>query len=987
MRTLRSILFVVAGLVIVPSVVYAQASITGVVKDISGAVLPGVTVEAASPALIEKTRTAATDGTGQYRIIDLAPGIYSVTFTLTGFNTVKREGIELMGSFVASVNVELKVGAVEESVTVTAETPLVDTQRTTQERSIAHDVIDTVPSGRLPTELAVLIPGVVTTGSVAFNGMGAQDVGGSGGDQVVTLGVHGSPSSASKVTQNGVALNTNLGNWDFITPNVGAAQEVTVETSGTSAEFTEGGVRMNLIPREGGNTFRGTFFGGFSNNGMAANNLTPDLQARGLTAINSVKKVVDANPGVGGPLVQDRLWFYGSYHLNVADTWASGTGYDPNWNSPNSFVNPFSHVASLAPVSNDGLWKEGQVRVTGQVTPKNKVAFSWTKEAQCKCPSYNSAIGSPGINNRWGTSAATVDWTAPVTSRLLFEAHMFYQRPQWGWYPLDGTNPNIVIAQDQSNGTLYHGGWLSDFDSHTGYDLRYRVSMSYVTGAHAFKVGFNNGRAHWDTSFTSAGANEPVSYRFNNGIPNQLTEYALPYHQLWDLNSDGGAFAQDRWTLHRLTVNAGVRWDHYKSTNDGQTVGPVPLVPNRNVTLFDTTDLAWNDVTPRLGVALDLFGDGKTALKASVSKYVAGQTGPFAPPIGQNGAGTLVNIASRSWTDSNGNFFPDCNLLNTALNGECGPLSPSNFGSTTPGKIYAPDVRSGWGSRGYDWEFSTGVQRQILPRVSAEVSYFRRIFGNFLVTDNLAVPASGYNSFSITAPTNPLLPGGGGYTVGGLYNVNPSYFSSPANNLIELSNAVGSQIQHWNGIDITSNARLGGGFTVQGGVSMGRTTTDNCAILSQLPGLGGSTPAIYCHVDTPFLAQVKLLESYTVPRVNVLVSAAFQSIPGPAEQATYTATNAVVQPSLGRPLSGNAANVSVNLIDPNVVYGDRLNQLDLRLGKILKYGRTRSTVSLDVYNLMNSSAVLQQSSAYGNFLQPQVLVVGRFAKISLQFDF
>jgi hypothetical protein len=170
-------------------------------------------------------------------------------------------------------------------------------------------------------------------------------------------------------------------------------------------------------------------------------------------------------------------------------------------------------------------------------------------------------------------------------------------------------------------------------------------------------------------------------------------------------------------------------------------------------------------------------------------------------------------------------------------------------------------------------------------------------------------------------------------------------------------------------------------------VSIGRTTTDNCAILTQLPGLGGSTPAMYCHVDTPFLIQVKLLGSYTVPRVNVLVSAAFQSIPGPAEQATYTATNAVVQPSLGRPLSGNAANVPVNLIDPNVVYGDRLNQLDLRFGKIVKYGRTRSTVSLDLYNVMNSSAVLQQSTAYGNFLQPQVLVVGRFAKIGLQFDF
>src|SRR5438477_6398209 len=325
MRIVKSIRLVVSALVMVPSVVFAQASITGVVKDTSSGVLPGVTVEASSPALIERTRSVVTDGTGQYRIVDLRPGTYDVTFTLAGFNTLKREGIELTGSFVASVNVELRVGTVTETVTVTGESPLVDVQSTTRQRSMTHDVIDAVPSGRLPTELAVLIPGVVTVGSVAFNGQGAQDVGGSGGDQVVTVGIHGSKGDSSKITQNGVATNMNLGNWNLITPNIGGAQEVSVNTSGISAESSEGGVQMNIIPREGGNAFRGTFFGSFANNGMASNNLTDDLRARGLTAINSVKKVVDINPGIGGPVMKDRLWFYGTYYLNEADNWASGT--------------------------------------------------------------------------------------------------------------------------------------------------------------------------------------------------------------------------------------------------------------------------------------------------------------------------------------------------------------------------------------------------------------------------------------------------------------------------------------------------------------------------------------------------------------------------------------------------------------------------------------------------------------------------------------
>ena len=164
MRRLSRILFALAWMVIIPSAVYAQGSIAGIVKDTSGAVLPGVTVEASSPALIEKTRAVVTDGTGQYKIVDLRPGTYSVTFTLPGFAVVKRDGIELTGAFTATVNADMKVGAVEETVTVTGETPIVDIQNTLKERSLAHDVIDAIPTGRLAQNLAVLLPGVTIQG-------------------------------------------------------------------------------------------------------------------------------------------------------------------------------------------------------------------------------------------------------------------------------------------------------------------------------------------------------------------------------------------------------------------------------------------------------------------------------------------------------------------------------------------------------------------------------------------------------------------------------------------------------------------------------------------------------------------------------------------------------------------------------------------------------------------------------------------------------
>ena len=191
MRGLSRIFVAFASMVIVPSALYAQASIAGVVKDTSGAVLPGVTVETSSPALIEKTRSVVTDGTGQYRIVDLRPGTYTVTFTLGGFSIVKREGIELTGSFTATVNADMRVGAVEETVTVTGETPIVDIQNTTRQKSMAHDVIDAIPTGRLAQNLGVLVPGVTVASSLTFNGIGGQDVGGSSGNMVAQLASHG----------------------------------------------------------------------------------------------------------------------------------------------------------------------------------------------------------------------------------------------------------------------------------------------------------------------------------------------------------------------------------------------------------------------------------------------------------------------------------------------------------------------------------------------------------------------------------------------------------------------------------------------------------------------------------------------------------------------------------------------------------------------------------------------------------------------------
>jgi hypothetical protein len=285
------------------------------------------------------------------------------------------------------------------------------------------------------------------------------------------------------------------------------------------------------------------------------------------------------------------------------------------------------------------------------------------------------------------------------------------------------------------------------------------------------------------------------------------------------------------------------------------------------------------------------------------------------------------------------------------------------------------------------------VQHQLTTRVAVEVGYFRRWFGNFLVTSlnpsgkNLAVASGDFSPFSVTAPIDSRLPNGGGNVINGFYNLNPNQVGN-TNNYITFSSDYGTQTEHWNGVDFSASARLQHGILFQGGFSVGKTITDNCGVVNaaiDLSPLG----APYCHVETNLMGQtqVKLLGTYVIPKADVNLAATFQSIPGPQISANYTALNAEVQPSLGRPLSGGAANVTVNLIPPGTFYGERANQLDFRVSRPFRMGRVRTAVNLDIYNTLNASPVIQENSAYASWRIPQRIMDGRLFKLSGQIDF
>jgi hypothetical protein len=1001
MRLWFRVLFVLGWVIIIPSITYAQGSIAGIVKDASGAVLPGVTVEASSPALIERTRSVVTDGTGQYKIVDLRPGTYTVTFTLPGFSTVKREGLELSGAFTATVNADLRVGAVEETVTVSGETPIVDIQSTTRATSLGHDVIDPIPTGRNVQQYAVLLTGVTVQSSLTLNSVGGQDVGGATGNAYGRMSIHGSRGVDQKVFISGLSTMLSAMSQDTpYVPNVASTQEVTIDTSGISAEIAEGGLRVSIVPKEGGNSFHGLVFGSFANEAMSSSNYNDDLKARGFLTPNAVRVNGEVNPAFGGPIVQDKLWFFGAYRRQLAKNWVGGIFYDTTWNDPNV------HSLNQDPnrrVSVDGVWNEANGRVTWQATPKHKIGVWVATERMCTCPSAIRPTTSPGFDNLWGRPhyLMTAEWSAPITTRLLLEAGMLYQRHVWSWEPLQGTSPDVIGHLEQSTGVNFKtrpGGYARRWQ----HDRRFRAALSYITGAHAFKVGMNAGNGDADNLlFLSSTQNYYM--RLNNGVPNLLTQYATPYYDTWNLDREVGVYAQDKWTIRQLTLTGGLRVDSIKTSFPEKTYGPIQFAPTRNFTLPKDVNADWKDVTPRMGAAYDLFGNGKTALKASLNKYLIGvdsaafRYGQLAP------YNRIVHSTTRSWADANSNFVPECDLTSPLANGECGALANAAFGQPGLGTIYDHDAIVGWGKRPFDWELATSVQQQILPRVSVDAGYFRRWYGNFGVNDTVALTASDFDAFCITAPVDRGLPGGGGNELCGLYNVKPAKFGVASQTLTTLSSKYGKQIEHWNGVDVSVDARLTRGVRVQAGVSSGRTSTDNCQVVEKLPELIATDttalPKDYCHMDSPFLTQVKGMGSYTVPRADVQIAAAFQSNPGPLAQATFNAPTALAAASLGRQLSGGARNVQVNLLPSNAtadapgtatsgrVYGDRVNQIDLRVGKILRFGPRRASVNFDIYNVLNSNAVLIESTAYATFRAPQFVMTPRFVKISAQLDF
>ena len=990
MRVLSRILVVVAVATLLPSMAYAQASIAGVVRDTSGAVIPGVTVEAASPALIEKVRTAVTDGSGQYRITELRPGTYDVTFTLAGFNTVKREGIELQGTFVATVNGEMRVGALEETITVTGAAPVVDVQSATRQQVLDSNIVRDLPTSRQFFGLVNLIPGMT---------VGNRDVGGTNLSQAGNYAIHGGRNGDGRVSIDGVTVGQRGSggsdgggnNMTMYSLSAGLAQETAITTSGGLGEAETGGVSVNMIPREGGNTLRGLAFGTYGNNAMQADNYDDRLRDLGLRSANEVRKIMEVSGLVGGPILKDRLWYVASTKYQQTLNWIANMYANKNAGD----VTKWTYEPDLTkPAFNDDTIKSLALRLTFQVTPKNKVNIFWDEQWRgTNISGGGGSTSSPETSHRmysWPSRATNMTWSNPYTNRLLFEAGFGGTALQWaGKRQPDFPVFDMVRVEEQAGaipGLSYRNqSWNSNWLN--PYQLR--GSASYVTGTHSVKVGFQR---TWNNYADQSNNPNPIAYRFNNGVPNQLTLTDSPRDRQFKVYT-GGIYAQDSWVLGRLTLQGGVRYDTSHAFAPAQTAGFTRYVPN-GFNIPETEGSAIRDITPRMAVSYDLNGDGRTALKMTLGKYMGvselGIQGEALNPTLR-----LSTSTSRAWTDNDRDFVPDCDLLNplaqspttTGSVDTCGPYSNANFGKNVYSNTIDPAVLHGWGLRPYNWEWSGSVQRELMPSVGLNFGAFRRWYGNHFTTDNRATAPSDYDSFTLTAPSDPRLPNGGGYALTGLYNVTPSKFGQTDNFVTSVNKTYGGgQTEFWTGYDLTLQMRSVQGVTVSGGLSTGRTTNDTCDLKKQIPELGGEADP-WCLRQEGFQTQYKFLGSYIIPRVDVLVSGTFQSTPGPSLSANFNVPAAEIARSLGRAPSGGVANLSINLIEPGTLFGDRINQFDLRFAKVLTFGRTRTNVGVDLFNALNTNVATNYNSTLGPaWLRPTAVLPARFAKVSMQFD-
>jgi hypothetical protein len=956
-RVSHAVVFLCAAF-IAASTASAQeaASIVGLVRDTTGAVMPGVTIEASSPALIEKVRSVVTDGSGRFAIIDLRPGTYVVTFTLPGFKTVRREGIVLAGAFAATVNADLEVGALEETVTVSGASPVVDLQSTQNQFVANRDVLDVLPATRSMQGGASLVPGV------SFYSQGF----------VSTMSVHGSASADQRIYFDGMRIGQNLTGTGSQANGTGvndlAQEELVYDAGSQSAETAIGGVRMDSIPKEGGNRFSGSerFF--FSNGSLQNDNVPDDLRQY-IREGDELRILWNQNATFGGPVKKDRLWFFTAFRLQQTDNYVSNMYFaDGSRVNRNSKVQP-----------------NGQLRLTGQLNQQNKLRGAYynsngntqrydvgctaTSGNRVSCVSPEAAYQLPTPIQQSGD----LKWTSTLTNRLLLEVAQSFGVASYRFSYQPEVGPYDVMNLDSATGwrTVASATASQDYLS-TVWNLN--AKLSYVTGTHNLKGGINH---EWGEDRNRLDNRAYMStLTFNNGVPTSVTVRNTPATRYNVLNADSGFFVQDRWTKDRLTLFGGARYDWFDASIPDQTAAANPFVPARDIP-GKSCQPCFQDWSMRAGASFDLFGTGKTALKTSIGKFLAanalGTTSSLNPLGGQSD--------TRTWRDLDGNRRAVDDSGNVQF-AEIGPTTNNNFGLPAGSLQIDQNLE-----RGNNWEETISIQHELLPNMSVTGGYYRRQFYNLTWEPNLAVdPDRDYTPFTIVGPTHPNLPGGGGEIIT-LYNLN----DDKRGQVNRVRTNAPNNTRVYDGFEVSLNSRFSRGFAF-GSITSERTAVNECSDLENsnpnyIAG-GASYGRRFCNRVPPFRVLYKASAAYRLP-YEVQLAGSFQARPGIPLGAEYSVTSAIA----GRPLTGGVSSIAVQLIDPTSTFYSYVYTNDFRISRLFRMDRYRIQGFVEIFNLVNDSTIFTRIETFNpvasqnQWYNPIDLVQSRRYQFGFQLDF
>jgi hypothetical protein len=852
--------------------------------------------------------------------------------------------------------------------------------------------VDAIPTGRTIQGLGQLITGV---------NLNAPDVGGSRAMQQTYMSAHGAGASQTTVQVDGLMVNgldVDGAVQNYF--NQSMSQEMVYTTSGAGADVAGGGIRLNQVPRDGGNTLNGNIFLGFQNESFQGDNVTDSLRNRGLRSTDGISRLYNVEGALGGPIKRDKVWYFASARDFVLHTLPAGV-----------FVGvPGSGALNRAPTAGDERGvdeqdiKSVQARVTWQISQKNKFAIYNDRIAKNRGAAMTAGIDPASASIVWNSPIYTVGivkFTSAISSRLLFEAGYStnYERYNTIYQPGLARERNTaewfsnINRQDNALATSWGVGASQNGMSPDRHAVL--ASMSYVTSSHNIKVGVQD---TWGKYAQWRNANGDIRAIFNNGVPFQAQILNTPLAWQDNLYHDFGAFAQDSWTLKRLTVNYGARYEIFASGQPRQVSEPGRFVGARE---FDPIPMpTWYTFAPRMGLVYDLFGNQKTALKFSLGRYMQAGTTGFSNSYNPN----ALQATAVTWNDLNGDLTPQgqrgCVFLQPGCEVNLAQL-PAGFGVANIGR-YADDI-----ARMYNVETSFAIQHELLPRVSVTAGWYNRTFHNLRRRTNTQRTFADWNQFTVFSPIDgtPIT----------YHTVKPEKLSAVFN----VDENAPDRSMRYNGFEYNFNIRAGRGITLFGGGMSERILANVCDEIADPNRL------LYCDQSQsgiPWRTQFKI--AGTVPLAyGINVGVALQSLPGYVfgTTAQYALTgvsgpsgittnnppngagtvwqitrNTVYSANMPCVAQGTCvagarvnpniteANLNVPLVAPMTEYGDRINQLDINVTKMIRIGRWNIQPKLDFFNVLNIAPVSSvRSMLFGTaaYMQPLAVLNPRTMQI------